>query len=277
MPSIARRLIRKMRGGAQAHLLEADDGRCYVVKFLDNPQHRRILVNELIASTFLRYLQIATPDTALIELTEAFLRDNPEVSIQLGAGRRPVTAGWHFGSCFPGDPERTAVYDFLPDVLLRQVVNAAEFLGMLVVDKWLANANGRQSIFFRARVREWMPGTESHPRRVGFLASMIDHGFVFNGPHWDFPDAPLQGLAPRPAVYEPVRSLEDFQPWLDQVVHFPETVIDDALKRVPPQWIAGDEAALEKLLKTLMRRRARVPELLKSCRKARANLFPNWR
>jgi len=62
MPVHARRLIRKMRGGAQAHLLEADDGHFYVVKFKNNPQHRRILVNELVASIFLRYLRISTPE-----------------------------------------------------------------------------------------------------------------------------------------------------------------------------------------------------------------------
>ena len=62
MPVDARRLIRKMRGGAQAHLIRAADGDHYVVKFLNNPQHRRILVNEWIASVFLRYLGISTPE-----------------------------------------------------------------------------------------------------------------------------------------------------------------------------------------------------------------------
>lgn len=66
MPLLARRHIRKMRGGAQAHLMEADDGRFYIVKFQNNPQHRRILVNEMIAGVFLKYLQISTPDAAAI-------------------------------------------------------------------------------------------------------------------------------------------------------------------------------------------------------------------
>src|SRR5258706_13849571 len=118
MPVDARRLIRKMRGGAQAHLIEAADGHCYVVKFLNNPQHRRVLVNEWIASIFLRYLGIATPDVAMVRVTPQFLAANPEVYIQLGSGRRQVEPGWHFGSCFPGDPRRTAVYDFLPAGLL---------------------------------------------------------------------------------------------------------------------------------------------------------------
>jgi len=54
-----------MRGGAQAHLLEADDGKWYVVKFRNNPQHRRVLVNEALCATLLRYLRIAAPQTAL--------------------------------------------------------------------------------------------------------------------------------------------------------------------------------------------------------------------
>jgi hypothetical protein len=52
MPASARRLVRKMRGGAQAHLIEADDGHFYVVKFRNNPQGRRILVNEWFGACF---------------------------------------------------------------------------------------------------------------------------------------------------------------------------------------------------------------------------------
>src|SRR5919106_1204996 len=108
MPIHASRLIRKMRGGAQAHLLEADDGGFWVVKFLQNPQHRRILVNEWISSIFLDFLQISQPETAIIEVTEDFLQANPDVHIQLGSRRIPVEAGRHFASRFPGDPSVTA-------------------------------------------------------------------------------------------------------------------------------------------------------------------------
>jgi hypothetical protein len=169
-----------------------------------------------------------------------------------------------------------AVYDYLPDALLRQVANADHFLGVLVLDKWLSNADGRQSVFFRARIQDWDPRAAVHPRQLGFVACMIDQGFVFNGPHWEFVDAPLLGLAPRLAVYERVCSLESFQPWLDQVVGFPEHVVDKALRQVPAQWFDGDEEALERLLEQLMRRRARVPDLLLDCRRARIDLFPNW-
>ena len=39
--------IRRMRGGAQSHLMRCSDGHYYIVKFQNNLQHRRILVNEV--------------------------------------------------------------------------------------------------------------------------------------------------------------------------------------------------------------------------------------
>lgn len=263
-----------MRGGAQAHLLEADDGHWYVVKFRNNPQHRRVLVNELIAAAFLDYLRIAAPETAVVEVGAAFLAANPEVHISMGTRRVEIEPGWHFGSRYPGDPARTAVYDFLPDALLPSVVNLEDFRAILVFDKWVGNADGRQSVFYRAMVRR--AATAAAGSRPGFVARMIDHGYAFNGPNWDFPESPLQGLYARRVVYEPVRSLDDFQPWLDQVMSFPEEVIDRAWKRIPPDWITGDEDALEELLERLFERRKRVPDLIAACRGGRTNPFPNW-
>src|SRR5215470_162877 len=109
MPVDALQLVRKMRGGAQAHLIEASDGHHYVVKFLNNPQHRRILVNEWIASVLLRYLGICTPEPAIVNIGEEFLARNPEAYIQLGSQRQAVLPGWHYGSRFPGHPARMVV------------------------------------------------------------------------------------------------------------------------------------------------------------------------
>ncbi len=274
MPLNAIRHLRKMRGGAQSHLIEADDGHFYVVKFRNNPQHRRVLINEAIGSVFLRYLQISAPEVLVVSVSAGFLQKNPEVSIQLGSRNIPVDAGWHFGSRYPGHPDTTAVYDFIPDTLLNQVSNLREFLAMLVFDKWTGNSDGRQSVFFRSRLKQWSPA--GSVARTGFIAWMIDQGFLFNGPHWDFPDSPLQGLYHRPLVYEPVTSLDDFQPWLDLVVNFPVEVVDEAYRKIPLEWMEGEENALEELLERLLRRRFRVPDLLEDCRRARPALFPNW-
>jgi len=271
MPLTARRHVRKMRGGAQSHLLEADDGNFYVVKFVNNPQHRRILVNELVSAVFLNYLQIPSAAAEIILLTPEFLAANPEIFIHLGKQRIPVAPGWHFGSRHPGNPDTMAVYDFVPDTLLSGISNLPDFLAVLVFDKWMANADGRQCIFFRARVEDWQAVV-----RRAFVAVMIDHGFVFNGPNWEFSDSPLQGMYPRKLVYDRVRSIDDFQPCLDQVVHFPEAVVDRAFRRIPPEWIEGEEDQFEQLLEKLLRRRPRVPDLLYEARGSRVNPFPKW-
>ncbi len=276
MPVDARRLIRKMRGGAQAHLLEAEDGHFYVVKFSNNPQHRRVLVNEWIASVFLKYLGLPGADAAMVRVAPEFLEAHPDVHLQLGSSRRPVEPGWHFGSRFPGDPTRIVVYDFLPDALLTKVENLMDFRGMLAFDQWMGNADSRQAVFFRALLKEWLPAHAAHPRQVGFVAQMIDHGFVFGGDHWRLDDAPLQGIYHRVMVYASVRSLQDFEPWLERIVHFPEAIVDQAVKQIPPAWLAGDEGALDALLDQLMRRRRRVPDLMEACRKAKSNPFPAW-
>jgi hypothetical protein len=171
----ATRLIRKMRGGAQAHLLECDDGHFYVVKFRNNPQHRRVLINEWIGSVFLNYLKISTPEAAIVSLSAPFLEANPDIYIQLGSRHQAVEAGWHFGSRYPGDPGKIMVYDFLPDALLDKVANASEFLGVLAFDKWMSNADALQAMLEKLMSRR---------RRVPDLIGDSRHGRVNPFPQW---------------------------------------------------------------------------------------------
>ena len=265
-----------MRGGAQAHLIEADDGQFYVVKFRNNPQGRRILINEWFGSILLRHLGIACAEPAILDIGRDFLREYPDTGIQLGRQKIAAEPGWHFGSKYPGHPDRVAVYDFIPDALLGKVENLHEFIGMLAFDKWTGNADARQSVFVRARVREYAPEAAAHPLRVGFVAIMIDHGYLFNGPHWDFMDSGATGLYFRPSVYQCVRGWDSFQPWLDRIVNFPEDVVDDALKQLPPAWLNGDSDLLLRLLERLMHRRKRVPDLIEGCGRSYLKPFPRW-
>lgn len=276
MPVRAMRLSRRMRGGAQAHLLACDDGRAYVTKFLNNPQHRRILANEWAASILLSHLGIAAPQASVVQVDAAFLASQPEIHFQLGSRRVPVEPGIHFGSLFPGDPERDAVYDFLPDALLPSVVNLSHFAGALVFDKWTGNSDARQAIFFRRRIRDYLDEPAA-PNQKGFIAQMIDHGYIFDGPHWDFPDSSLQGLYFRNVVYQQIRSLEDFEPWLSRARHCPEQVLDDVLRSTPRAWLDGDEERWEQLLVKLYERRRKIEDLLLATVRGRPQSFPSWR
>ena len=60
--------LRPLRGGAQAHLLRASDGNCYVTKFQNNPQHIRVLANEMLASRLGLALGLPMPRVQVIEV-----------------------------------------------------------------------------------------------------------------------------------------------------------------------------------------------------------------
>ncbi len=101
---------------------------------------------------------------------------------------------------------------------------------------------------------------------------MIDHGYVFGGGEWVFQDSPLRGHYFRPDVYRGIECLEDFDPWLDQVRNFPETVLLRIMRSVPSAWLEGDEENLLNLIDQLIRRRAQVERLILEMK----SIFPNW-
>jgi hypothetical protein len=95
--------VRKMRGGAQSYLIAASDGRFYVVKFQNNPQHRRILINELMCCELLAQLGVeAAPGTPLL-VTPEFCARFPATALEFGGRTHPPkpVPGWHFASLFP--------------------------------------------------------------------------------------------------------------------------------------------------------------------------------
>ena len=258
--------IRRMRGGAQAHLMRCSDGGYYVVKFRNNPQHTRVLVNELLGTRLAARLGLPTSPVEVIEVRQELIESTEELVIQIGTGRKPCTAGFQFGSRFPGSPAELAAHDFLPDQQLREVENLHDFLGMLVFDKWACNTNGRQAVFY-------LEAGRSH-----YQAMMIDQGFCFNAGEWTFPDAPLRGLYVRNMVYEAVQGMDSFAPWLERLEsRITESVLDELSRDIPPEWYDDGHDAMFALLEQLRRRRKRVPDLIRSAKDTYRNPFPNWK
>ena len=292
--------IRRMRGGAQAHLMRCADDNYYVVKFQNNPQGRRILANELLATRLAARMGLPVAGADAVEVRSGLIERTSDLVIQLGRGREPCSAGLQFGSRFPGHPAETVVYDFLPDEQLREVGNLDAFAGVLVFDKWTCNTNGRQAVFYQRS----LPGRESPlpghhgvlpgqgegvragvragetpgatPGASRYRALLIDHGFCFNAGEWNFPDAPLRGIYARSMVYESVRSMEAFEPWIARLEKLGEVELGEAAAGIPPEWYDGDLDALEKMLEHLVRRRKLVPELIHAAWKSSRKPFPNW-
>src|SRR5437879_911271 len=65
MPTTAVQHVKRMRGGAQSHLMRCDDGHYYVVKFRNNPQHERVLANEFLATRLAERVGLPVPSSAV--------------------------------------------------------------------------------------------------------------------------------------------------------------------------------------------------------------------
>ncbi|HKS66038.1 MAG TPA: HipA family kinase [Candidatus Acidoferrales bacterium] len=258
--------IRRMRGGAQSHLMRCEDGSYYIVKFQNNPQGVRILANELLATRLAARLGLPAAPPEVIDVPEELIANTEDLVMQLGRGRAACRAGRQFGSRYPGSPAETAVYDFLPETALEEVENLRDFAGMLAFDKWTCNTNGRQAIFFR-------PAGDARYR-----AQMIDNGFCFNAGEWNFPDAPLRGIYLRHRVYAGVTGIDSFEPWLSRIEsRVGEAALDEIQSEIPPEWYDDDADALNNLLERLWKRRSLARELVIAAWKSSAQPFPNWK
>ena len=255
--------IRRMRGGSQAHLMRASDGEYYVTKFRNNPQHARILVNEMLASRVGRMLQLPIPKVEVIDVCDWLIAHTPDLRMQTGNAETPCCSGPQMASLYP-DIE-AEVFDYLPEAMLRQVSNLGDFARMLVLDKWTANLDARQAIFLR---NGW------HRQ---FSASFIDQGYCFNAGEWSFTNAPLRGVFARDCVYAGVTGWESFEPALSRAEEVDPAELWRCAEGIPEEWYDGDRAALQQLVEQLHMRRRQIRALIESFRHSCRAPFPHWK
>lgn len=264
MAILAVQHIRRMRGGAQGHLMLCADGCPYVVKFQNNPQHIRVLANELIASRLALAAGITAPQAELVEVSPWLIENTPELHIDIGKSQVPCAPGLQFGSRFAGGLMPGQVLDYLPEAQLGEIRNLGEFAGVLAFDKWTGNANGRQVVYARRQ------------REHRYRAMFIDFGYCFYAGEWRFEDLPLRGVYFRNDVYREITGWDSFEPWLTRMETMPESTVWAAANEVPPEWYGGDLSAMEQLMTALLVRRARIRDLIDGFRKSDRAPFPNW-
>jgi len=257
--------IRRMRGGAQAHLMRAEDGHFYVVKFQNNPQHVRVLANELLATRLAERIGLPVPVPEIIEVSRWIVENTPELNLQCAGQTLQCAPGLQFGSRYVVDPLDGEIFDYLPESMLERLRNMETFAAMLALDKWTGNANGRQAVFWRkARDRK-------------YNATFIDQGYCFNAGEWSFPDSPLRGVYSRNYVYAAITGWNSFEPWLSRIENFDPELLRRVAEDIPPEWYGGDWDELERLIQELIARRAKVRALITAFRNSIREPFPNWK
>jgi hypothetical protein len=256
--------LKRMRGGAQSHLIRCHDGHCYVVKFRNNPQHERVLANEYLATGLAELVGLPVPLTEVIDVPLDVVSQTSEMTIILAGHEIRVEAGLQFGSRYVLSPMEGQVFDYLAPQMLNRVRNLGSFAGILALDKWTCNADGRQAVFLR----------RSQDKK--YTASFIDQGYCFNAGEWTFADHPLRGVYPRNEVYATVKGWDSFEPWLSRIEELDEQVIWRLAGEIPPAWYGGSWNELEVMVQRLIDRKPIIRELILAFRGSPRGPFPGW-
>ena len=243
--------------------MRASDGHYYVVKFQNNPQHLRVLANEMLATRLAKMIGLPVPEVEIVEVGSWLVEHTPELRVELPHGVACCKPGLQFGSRYVLPPSQGVVYDYLPESMLERVRNLETFAGILVLDKWTCNANGRQAAFWRKQ------------RERKFTATFIDQGYCFNAGEWTFPDAPLRGVYGRNDVYRSVVGWKSFEPWLTLATTMDEQKLWGCAEEIPPDWY-GETSDMVRLVETLLRRRPKITQLIMEFRDSSRRPFPNW-
>jgi hypothetical protein len=246
--------------------LKASDSACYVTKFQNNPQHIRVLANEMLATKLGLALRLPMAPVEVIEVSDWLIEHTEDLRISLGGSKIPCQSGKQLGSLYVGCVSSGMTFDYLPRELLERVRNIEDFARVLVLDKWTCNADGRQAIFCRKSLR-----TQRHH------ATFIDQGYCFNASEWSFPDCPLRGVYANNCVYEGVAGWASFEPALTRAEEMDADTIWRCAVEIPEEWYEGDRGGLIRLVEALHHRRGAIRKLITEFRRSSRSPFPNWR
>jgi hypothetical protein len=245
--------------------LKASDGACYVTKFQNNPQHIRVLANEMLATNLGLALGLPMPRVEVIEVSDWLIEQTEDLRINLGGSKLPCRSGKQLGSLYVGSESPAMTLDYLPRELLERLLNIGDFPRVLVLDKWTCNSDGRQAIFWKAQ------------RKQRYAATFIDQGYCFNAGDWTFPDSPLRGAFANNCVYEGVMGREAFEPALSRAEQMDPHAIWLCAADIPEEWYEGDRNGLHRLVEVLHHRRGAIRKLITDFRRSSRSPFPNWR
>ena len=246
-------------GGSVPALVDADDGRRYVVKLRGAAQGARALIAEVVGGEIGRALGLEVPELVLVDLDPALARGEPHGEIQAtlraSAGGAPNLGLVHLNGALTFDP---AAPGALTGALASRVVALDSFITN--VDRTARNPN---LLWWQGRI------------------ALIDHGAALYWQHdWDGSVA-----AARPERAFPLIRDHVLLPWADALPAAGQdlaAVLDDGLieaiaEALPDDWLTplpaapsaeGQRAAYAGWLRA---RRGAITALMEEAARARAS------
>lgn len=237
------KLIATIDADSRPVVLRASDGKSYVTKWIFRRRENRRLINEWIAAPVLRFMGVRCPEIAVVNVSEAFIRQN---RASLKAAFAQDFAYLHPGPVFASLIDESAEF-VANQPPVEQVTNIADFYAALVADVFLCQGDKRQAIFERTGRRQY---------RAGF----IDNANAMESIWWQF-KTEANAVYVDKAVYAHLTA-SALRCLLDRLASMPRSVIDGAVEQIPAQWLAEDAGLLKHVQKVLRQRQRNLPFLM---------------
>lgn len=261
---IATRPISPMSNGVTKPFLINCSGEEYVVKFLQNPEGNKILINEFVCAEIAQLLNLPLAEPALVNVDEQFIIDYGETLTN--HIKHDIKPGIHFGS-----KKIKKAFPINSTSMLEKATNINSISSLIIFDHLICNKD-----------------RDSNAGNLLFDASnksivVIDHSHAFDiGPLWDdvqlnhrigqeFYHFPMNGY-----VYNKlVQFIDGHNPFHDVIYKvglIDENKLNAIMNKIPESWNISNEEK-KSLIGYLLDRVERVDDIL-TCLKP---VLPNWK
>lgn len=219
-------------GVTKPYYITCDDGYQYVVKFKENPEGKRVLINEYICAKIAEILDLPLAIPSIIEVDDSFVNDyGKEISEHVEC---KISIGLHFGT-----RKIKKVFQIFNSQMLESALNIECIPEILLFDQLVCNKdrdnNGGNLLFDATNMK----------------IIMIDHTHVFDvGPSWTANDLeqrigePFQIFDANGYVYRKlipfVKGNNPFNKFMSKLTRLNPTVLWHIINSVPEEWQITD-------------------------------------
>lgn len=170
---------------------------------------------------------------------------------------------------YPVDPRKSIIQDILEPECTPLIGNIEALVGAFVLDRWLANADLRQAVYFRktSLLQGATVNIEDDAARPSMRLLLIDQGNCFNGTEWNFKVGPHHSKLSGELWRQVPNRAEVLEAWIARVRRLSLESLAQPLLSVPAQWLPSSHS-FDRFLATLDKRRERLEDLVADARSA---------
>lgn len=234
---------RKLEGKSNAHLIAFDDGRDYVVKFLQEG-YEKTLPNEWVAYCLARYLGLPVPFSRLVEIPEEFSSIIPDYDHFIPAQFQ--FASLYVPNCLDGHQVKN----------VSGIVNSETLAGIILFDYWLGNRDRtRKNILLQEDAKDI------------YHLWIIDHAEALGSYNWNISSLEnlptgLRKSAAQQLMAAFIENEDTFFEQLDMIQTIPIFLIEEIVSTIPDDWVVTKEEKKAMVTMLLKRRKKVLPKLL---------------